>query len=43
MTRDELLNRVKNEVPATSGVYIMKDINDEVIYVGKAKILRNRR
>ena len=24
------------------GVYIMKDINGKVIYVGKAKVLKNR-
>lgn len=42
MTREELLNRVKTEVPELSGVYIMKDIGDDVIYVGKAKILRKR-
>ena len=42
MTREELLNKVKNELPETSGVYIMKDVNDEVIYVGKAKILKRR-
>lgn len=42
MTREELLNRVKTEVPETSGVYIMKDISNEVIYVGKAKVLRKR-
>ena len=42
MTREELLNRVKTEVPETSGVYIMKDAADEVIYVGKAKVLRRR-
>ena len=42
MTREELLARVKNEVPLQPGVYIMKDASDEVIYVGKAKILRNR-
>lgn len=42
MTRKELLEKVKNELPETSGVYIMKDVNDEVIYVGKAKILRRR-
>jgi DNA polymerase III subunit epsilon len=29
-------------VPATPGVYIMRDKNDRVIYVGKAKNLRNR-
>ena len=42
MTREELLNKVKNEVPETPGVYIMKDAGGEIIYVGKAKILRNR-
>jgi len=34
---DELKN-----LPDKPGVYIMKDINDEVIYVGKAKVLKNR-
>lgn len=29
-------------VPKKPGVYIMKDINDRVIYVGKAKALHNR-
>ena len=42
MTREELLNKVKTEVPELSGVYIMKDAGDEVIYVGKAKVLRRR-
>lgn len=42
MTRKELLNKVKNELPESPGVYIMKDVNDGVIYVGKAKILRRR-
>lgn len=42
MNREELLNKVKTELPETSGVYIMKNVNDEVIYVGKAKILRRR-
>jgi len=30
------------QVPRSSGVYLMKDINGVVIYVGKAKILRTR-
>ncbi len=30
------------ELPLKPGVYIMKDKNETVIYVGKAKILRNR-
>ena len=42
MTREELLNKVKNELPETSGVYIMKNKEDEVIYVGKAKVLKRR-
>ena len=42
MTREQLLERVKNELPDSSGVYIMKNIDDEVIYVGKAKALKRR-
>ncbi len=42
MTRQELLEKVKNELPETSGVYIMKNANSEVIYVGKAKNLKRR-
>ena len=42
MTREELLNKVKTELPETSGVYIMKNKDDEVIYVGKAKVLKRR-
>ena len=28
--------------PLTPGVYLMKDAGGNVIYVGKAKVLRNR-
>lgn len=42
MTREQLLERVKNELPETSGVYIMKNVMSEVIYVGKAKNLKRR-
>ena len=31
-----------NNLPSEPGVYIMRNKNDEVIYVGKAKILKNR-
>ena len=31
-----------SELPTSSGVYIMKNINGEIIYVGKAKNLKNR-
>ena len=31
-----------NVVPLEPGCYLMKDRNDQVIYVGKAKRLRNR-
>ena len=30
------------KLPKKPGVYIMKDINDNIIYVGKAVVLRNR-
>lgn len=42
MKREELLEKVKNELPESSGVYIMKNAEDEVIYVGKAKVLKRR-
>lgn len=42
MNRQELLEKVKKELPETSGVYIMKNASDEVIYVGKAKALKRR-
>ena len=41
MTREELREKVKS-LPKSSGVYIMKDNSGTIIYVGKAKILRNR-
>ena len=31
-----------NDLPQSSGVYIMKDKNDRIIYVGKSKKLKNR-
>lgn len=31
-----------DELPQKPGIYIMKDINEEIIYVGKSKSLRNR-
>ncbi len=36
---------IKNKLdalPAAPGVYIMRDVHDNIIYVGKAKILKNR-
>jgi excinuclease ABC subunit C len=38
---DELKDVVK-EFPTQSGVYLMKSLQDKIIYVGKAKNLRNR-
>lgn len=29
-------------LPKSPGVYIMKDLNGEIIYIGKAKVLKNR-
>lgn len=36
-----LKNKLKN-LPINSGVYVMKDIDGNIIYVGKAKNLKNR-
>ncbi|WP_413302658.1 UvrB/UvrC motif-containing protein [Bacillus sp. 1P10SD] len=37
----KLIDKVKN-LPSSPGVYLMKDSSDNVIYVGKAKNLKNR-
>ena len=45
MTSDAKLRTLKdkaNKLPLTPGVYIMKNAKGEVIYVGKAKALKNR-
>ena len=42
MTKDQLLEKA-NSLPLAPGVYLMHDKNDEIIYVGKAKKLKNRR
>ena len=41
MVFDELKNKA-NSLPLAPGVYLMRDKNDTVIYVGKAKKLKNR-
>ena len=41
MTRSELIEKVKL-LPFTPGVYMMKDKNGKIIYVGKSKSLRKR-
>lgn len=38
---DEIRERVK-DFPTQSGVYFMKNLADKIIYIGKAKNLRNR-
>ncbi len=38
----DILREKANRLPALPGVYIMKDSSGEVIYVGKAKALKNR-
>ncbi|MCB0354349.1 MAG: excinuclease ABC subunit UvrC [Bdellovibrionales bacterium] len=45
MTEDLRLQHIKEQVsrfPELPGVYLMRDGNNEVIYIGKAKNLRNR-
>ena len=41
MTYDELKEKA-HRLPMAPGVYLMRDKNDKVIYVGKAKKLKNR-
>ena len=41
MNMDELREKARN-LPMSPGVYLMKDSGDHVIYVGKAKKLKNR-
>ena len=41
MTRDELKEKA-NDLPLAPGVYLMMDRTGKVIYVGKAKKLKNR-
>lgn len=41
MDLQELRKRA-NELPSSPGVYLMKDKNDKIIYVGKSKALKNR-
>ena len=41
MTREQLKERVR-KLPMQPGVYMHKDKTGKVIYVGKAKLLRNR-
>lgn len=38
---DNLKNKIAN-LPTNAGCYLMKNINNEIIYVGKAKNLKNR-
>ncbi len=42
MNRQQLLDKVKDDLPMSPGVYIMKNEADEIIYIGKAKALKNR-
>ena len=41
MTRQELYEKARS-LPLLPGVYIIRDKNDEIIYIGKAKELRKR-
>ena len=41
MTKEELLEKA-NTLPLAPGVYLMHGADGEVIYVGKAKRLKNR-
>ena len=42
MDKRNILKKKANSLPLTPGVYIMKDKHGTIIYVGKAKALKNR-
>ena len=42
MARIERLRNKANSLPSVPGVYIMKDADGRIIYVGKSKKLKNR-
>lgn len=42
ISRLSQLKKRANRLPLLPGVYIMKNKNDEIIYIGKAKALKNR-
>ena len=42
MTAIEILRDKANSLPETPGVYIMRDADGTIIYVGKSKKLKNR-
>ena len=42
MDRLVRLKEKASNLPKTSGVYIMKDVDGNIIYIGKAKVLKNR-
>lgn len=39
---DPKIQKILDTLPKKSGVYLMKDKNGKIIYVGKAKVLKNR-
>ena len=41
-TQTELVRERVKDFPRTPGVYLMKNVNEKIIYVGKAKDLRSR-
>ena len=42
MPRIERLREKSNTLPASPGVYLMKDADGRIIYVGKSRKLKNR-
>ena len=39
---DSKIKKIIENIPKLPGIYIMKDSRSEILYIGKAKILRNR-
>ena len=42
MNKEDKIARKVRQLSLNPGVYIMRDINGNVLYVGKAKSLKNR-
>jgi excinuclease ABC subunit C len=42
LQRPEQLTQRLREIPTESGCYLMRDGEDRILYIGKAKVLRNR-
>ena len=38
----KIIKDILNDIPQKPGVYLMKNLRNDIIYIGKAKLLKNR-